>query len=406
MSSASSRIQLRKLWFQVHLWLGIALSAVLVPICVTGAYEVWQDEIDRAFHPSRYAVSEGPALGLEAYAAAAQRAFGDQARVSVVRPPEKPGDPALVTGVMGAGEGRGADSAAGARAAAAPQAGPQRRPTLTAWIDPSTARVLGVANPAKSFKQTMHRLHGSLLIPGVGRKVVGWLGWALFVSALTGIWLWWPRGALRKGFRFRRTGSTLLNLHYFTGLWIAIPLAVLAATGAFISFPQFTRSVLSPIAPVSAQQRPGGPGGPGGSGAPVRDAALTIEQVAQLARQAAPGAELVAVTLPTRSSEGPVWRVQLARGEAAPINVTVADATGAAEVQRARPVLAGDAVLRWNRRIHDGEGAGVIWKVIITVAGLVPALLAVTGVIVWARRQLRKARLRAPDPVAEPVPAE
>jgi uncharacterized iron-regulated membrane protein len=312
-----------------------------------------------------------------------------------VRPPARPGQPALVSGMVARGED-------GARSQGARRAGPSRRPSLTAWVDPATARVLGVADTAKSFKMTMHRLHGSLLIPGVGRKVVGWLGWVLTISALSGIWLWWPKGSLLKGFRFRRTGSTLLNLHYLTGFWIAIPLAVLAVTGAIISFPQFTRSVVTTVAPLSAQQRPGG----GGGGMPVRDAALGVDEAARAAEAAAPGASLVSLNLPTRGRDGPVWRAQLTRGEGQPVNVTVADTTGAAEVQTARPVLAGDAMLRWNRRIHDGDGTGIVWKVIITLAGLVPALLGVTGVIVWATRELRKTRLRAPRPAAEPAPAE
>ena len=65
--------------------------------------------------------------------------------------------------------------------------------TLNAWIDPPTARVLATAEVAKSFTMQMHVLHGTLMIPEVGRKVVGWLGWAMFVSSATGLWLWWPR---------------------------------------------------------------------------------------------------------------------------------------------------------------------------------------------------------------------
>jgi hypothetical protein len=50
----------------------------------------------------------------------------------------------------------------------------------------------------------------------------------------------------------------------------------------------------------------------------------------------------------------------------------------------------------------------LLWKLIITVAGLVPALLGITGVTVWARRQLRKMAIgaRSASPVADPVPVE
>lgn len=403
--SNASRFRLRSLWFQVHLWLGVALCLLVVPVCVTGAYEVWQDQIDDAFHPHRFAVTAGPALGPAAYAAAAQAAFGDRATISAVRLPVEAGQPALVTGVQGRPGGESAEAPRRQEGPNAPPAPPARRPTLTAWVDPATAKVLDVADPAKSFKQTMHRLHGSLLITGgAGRKIVGWLGWALLVSALTGIWLWWPSRNFLTGFRYRRTGSTLLNLHYLTGFWIAIPLAVLALTGAIISFPQTSRAVLGAFTDVTPQQRPGGGGGGGGT---LPKTALTIDRAAELAAAAAPGSVLQTIALPTRGRGEPQWRAQFQapEGQTGKV-VTVADETGVAEVQAPRPVLPGDGVLRWNRRIHDGDGTGVVWKVIITLGGLIPALLAVTGVIVWAQRQLRKARLRRPEPRPEPALAE
>jgi uncharacterized iron-regulated membrane protein len=42
------------------------------------------------------------------------------------------------------------------------------------------------------------------------------------------------------------------------------------------------------------------------------------------------------------------------------------------------------------RRIHDGNGMGLVWQIIIFLGGLIPAALAVTGIIMWWRaRQWR-----------------
>lgn len=35
------------------------------------------------------------------------------------------------------------------------------------------------------------------------------------------------------------------------------------------------------------------------------------------------------------------------------------------------------------RRIHDGTGTGALWHTIIFIGGLIPAALAVTGVLMW-----------------------
>ncbi len=167
----------------------------------------------------------------------------------------------------------------------------------------------------------------------MGRKIVGWLGWLMLASCFTGIWLWWPRGGkLAKGFRWQRTPDLLLNLHYLTGFWVAIPLAFLSLSGAIISFPQFARSVVGPFAPVNAQVGRGGPPG-GNAGRPLQVAALSADQAAAYALEAAPrGSALVSLALPTKGRDGaPVeWRVQVKRpGAAQPAAFSVDDASGA-----------------------------------------------------------------------------
>lgn len=78
------------------------------------------------------------------------------------------------------------------------------------------------------------------MVPGVGRQIVGWLGVAMLISSLTGLWLWWPlTGSVRRGSLLKRRPQFDANLHHLTGFWICIPLAMLSLTGAWISFPAF-----------------------------------------------------------------------------------------------------------------------------------------------------------------------
>lgn len=71
---------LRRVWLTVHLWLGVGLLVALIPLSVTGSVLVWHDQIDRVLYAQRYAVT-GPTVAqpVEAYAEAAQRAFGVRA---------------------------------------------------------------------------------------------------------------------------------------------------------------------------------------------------------------------------------------------------------------------------------------------------------------------------------------
>jgi uncharacterized iron-regulated membrane protein len=357
--------RLRRLWLDVHLWLGVGLLVVIVPLSLSGAYLVWRDDVDRMAHPARYAVSgPGAGLPLSAYARAAGEAFAGRARLAQIRLPQAPGDPVTATG----------------RLAGPP--GPGGRPrTLTVWLDPPTARVLDSADLSDSFGQRVHRLHGSLLIPGVGRKVVGWLGWAMFASCATGLWLWWPRGhAVTRGLRWRRGSSKLFNLHHMLGFWICLPLAVLSLTGVYIAFPQAARALFGVA--------PSGGGGPGRFAAPLPNPRLAPDEAA--ARVLTPGVQLVSVTLPTRG-KAPAWRIQVKPpGAGAPLTVQVDDTTGRVKPARGERQ---DPLSRTMRRVHDGTGMGAAWRTVIFLGGLAPAVLALSGVVMWLRRRARRRAL-------------
>lgn len=370
----SLNARLRRLWLDVHLWIGVGLLVLLVPVSVTGSALVWHDQLDRLIYAERYAVSGPEArLTVEAYARAAESAFRGKATLTQVRLPQDAGDPVVAVGRL---EG---------------PSGPGGRPrTLNVWIDPPTGKVLASGEIANSVTNVLHRLHGTLMIPQVGRKVVGWLGWAMFVSCATGLWLWWPRhGGFTKGLRWRRGPSALFNLHHMLGFWICLPLAVLSLTGVYISFPQTSRALFG----VAEAPRPPGAGGPGRFAPPVAQPRTSLEEALTAARAARPEAAVVSVSTPTKGKE-PAWRIQLKlQGAATPVTVQVADATGAVKPGRAGgPGGEGgpDPLSRWMRRIHDGADMGLVWQTIIFVGGIAPAVLSITGLVMWLRRRARR----------------
>lgn len=352
--------RLRKFWLDVHLWLGVGLVLLTVPLGLSGSALVVRDGLDRMAHGKRYAVSEAAAnLAPSAYVDAAARAFGPAVRPSQIKLPGKAGEPVVVSG-------RGKPARRG-----------QRPAMLNAWIDPATAKVVDVGPNMDGVVRLAHDLHGHMLIDGWGRQLVGWLGWALFASCLTGLWIWWPRGAWLKGLRWRRGPSTNSNLHHLTGFWILVPLAMLSLSGVHIAFPR-TAALLTGR-PQPAQQA-----GPRFA-PPLGKTHLTPDQAAAAAVQARPGARLASLSWPTKGP-APAWRAEL-RGHGRPQAVQVADDTGAVSDA---PRQGGDPFARAVRQMHEGEGWGPVWTVIVFVTGLAPALLGVTGVIIWLRKQQRR----------------
>ncbi|HEX7758429.1 MAG TPA: PepSY-associated TM helix domain-containing protein, partial [Caulobacteraceae bacterium] len=236
----------RRLWLDVHLWIGAGLLIVLAPLGLSGSALVWDVQLDRLLNAGHYvARNDAARLGASAYLASGQAAFGDRATANQVRYPHSPGDPVVVNGRVAAGaSGR-----------------PPR--SLTAWLDPATGKLLDVGDPRASAVGAVHRLHGNLLLPVNGRPVVGWLGLAMAASCLTGLWLWWPRGVFFAGLGWRRGPNIFSNLHHMGGFWICVPLFALSVTGVYIAFPTIGHALAGSPSPPAASRGAAGQGASG-----------------------------------------------------------------------------------------------------------------------------------------------
>ncbi|MGZ8998125.1 MAG: PepSY-associated TM helix domain-containing protein, partial [Allosphingosinicella sp.] len=287
----SAMPRLRSLWFQIHKWIGVVLALLIIPISLSGAALVWNDALDAVLNPGRYAVTSSQArLSPGAYAASARSALAPGETIFSLRYPEG-GGPIVVT-------------------AAQPARAEAGRPVRTSlWLDPVTGRVLDRANSNEGAVRVLHGLHGSLMMPGVGRQIVGWVGVAMLFSSLTGLWLWWPvTGSLRRGFRWRRQNSFNANLHHQMGFWIMLPLAMLSFTGAWISFPAFFGQfeASQPRAKVGA----GLDKAAAMRARPLASPASSPDSAVAAARPFAAGGPLSQISWPTDHS--PKWKIAFA----------------------------------------------------------------------------------------------
>ena len=374
--SPSASARLRRIWLNIHLWLGVGLALLLVPIGLSGSLLVWHDHVDALINPQRYAVSSGPAASPSTLLASATKAL-DGFQPTVVRLPEGAGWPATVT----AREPRGPNATGRPR-------------FITVYLDPPTGKVLEVVETRSTFINILHRFHENLTIPEYnGRSIVGWVGVAMLILSLSGIYLWWPRNAgFAKGLRWTRGPTLSLNLHHMLGFWISIPLAVVSLTGIYLGFPQQGRDLLSTVAPVT-------PRAGGGFNQPLaRQINLNIDAAAAAAIAAEPGRTPAAIFFPPQ--QNPIWRIQMRSGHSDALStVMVDDRSGTAN--KVTP-LSGDRIALWIRWIHEGSNAGMLWRVLVFLSGVFPTIFAVTGVLIWLRHRAgRKAAqgLKAMQPL-------
>jgi uncharacterized iron-regulated membrane protein len=388
--------QLRRLWLNIHLWIGVGLALLLIPISISGGLLVWHDQVDALLSPSRYAVT-GPQIALPASTylqKAGEAVAADAAKFqpTALRYPESPGWPIQVT-------------------ARATQTEPGVRPRLvTVFLDPPTGAVLDVVDFRSSFIGIMHIFHENLMIPQYsGRQIVGWVGVGMLILSLTGIWLWWPRRtswtALVKSLRWTRSTQFTFNLHNMLGFWIAIPLAVVSLTGIYLSFPQTAREMMSSIAPMNPQGQRGG----GFNAEIATQTELSADRALQIAQQAEPDARPLALFVPTiqrgGGNRGLSWRIQLMRtaGDET-VTLLVDDRAGRATL--APGPQSGDRAASWIRWIHEGSHSGPVWAVIVFLTGVFPTLFAVTGTIMWLRKRANRSAVKDIRETVQLRPAE
>lgn len=269
--------RLRSLTRNIHLWIGLCLIIVFIPLGLSGSFMVFEDDFNRMLHPQRYHASAGDTeLAPSKYFAAAQQAFGAKTPVSQLRMPEDEGAPTVVTGAGGA----------------------------TAWVDPASGKVLDVGNPRKELSAVAHQFHEGLFMGRAGRRVVGWIGLGMFLMSVTGLITWWPRGAFLKGLKWRRSPLVWSNLHHLVGFWSSAFLVILSLTGMALAFPELLQPARAPARMARAE------GGPPRFffAPPIAAPHLTADQAVGAAEKAAGALDFQSVFVPTQGGP-PNWQV-------------------------------------------------------------------------------------------------
>lgn len=367
-------IKLKPVLLQLHLWLGLILCIPLVLLGISGTLLVFERSIEGAHH-----AQAGQAQPVAKIIAAARKAAPENMMPTLYVPPTGQGDAATV---RFAAAGRG-------------QRGPSGGAQL--FVDPVTLKTV-VAAPA-GFMRQVHMLHGNLMIPGHdGRSIVGWLGVVMLGMGFSGLYLWWPRpGRLRAAFTVSRGAKGLRlhrELHGAAGIWGLIVFIVVSFTGVDLAFPETIAAAVGTVLPgaeVRPLPAPAVTPIPGGS-------AVDIDQAIALAIQTVPDSELRSIGLPMGTNQP--YRVGLVRtgtGQGAPVITVFVDpwAANVLEIRDPAAYRPGLRLIAWQHAIHSGAGLGGLWRVLVGLSGLLPALFAVTGISMWLLKKRNRRRVRA-----------
>jgi uncharacterized iron-regulated membrane protein len=365
---------IRRVLAQLHLWTGLVLFLPLVLLGVTGSILVFEDELHAAFAPASPAVQGEPRSIGEIVGAALRAAPADYVPASYVAP----AGPAGLAAVRLSPARRGAAASERVR------------------IDVDPVLLQTFSDAESGFLRQVFFLHSTLLLRNrEGRQLVGWLGVAMLVMAVSGLVNWWPRrrrwraafivNPRAKGYRLHR------EVHGAVGIWGFAVLTAVSFAGVYLAFPESVRGAVDLLLPARDLRA-------AAAGLRIEPIAgverAGIDDAVALARSRFPDAALRFVFLPARPEQP--FRIGLARPGAergTPVLTVFIDPGARRIVETFDPATfsTGERVLAWQHAVHAGRGFGPVWRLLVFVCGLLPLLFSVTGIIMWRLRRRRRA---------------
>lgn len=359
----------RRLWLRVHRWLGLSVGLVFVLIGLTGSALVFDHAIDEWLNPALLtSTASGERTSVEQVIAAAEEHYAAEA-LSVTKP-------RIANGVWSVWF----------------TSGTKTQPSYTAvYVDPYTATVTGQRTWGNDLMSWVYRLHYQLAAGTTGAIVVGIIGLLVMISIVSGVYLWWPmwRHSWRSGFSVRSGKRLSFDLHKVVGIVSALLLMVLAFTGVFMEFHSQCVAAIKTVAKVTE---------------PPEEAELKSNIINGATPLTADAAIAVASRIcssgvfdhlhPPLGADG---HYEVAFRQANEVQSTY----GRSQVfldQYSGEVLAirlpnestiADAFIASQFPLHSGEALGLGGRLAVFVSGLTPAILYVTGFLVWRRKTRR-----------------
>ncbi|WP_321872555.1 PepSY-associated TM helix domain-containing protein [Burkholderia ubonensis] len=393
---------LRPWLVRMHRWLGLATALFLFVAGLTGAVIAWDHELDAWLNPAFYdARSGGAPLSSISPLELANRIEAADPRVQVTYLPlgVEPGR-TLVVGVQPR-----IDRATGQ---------PYPLDFNQIAVDPATGAVQarrqwGALSLARlELIPFLYRLHYTLHLPvrggiDLGTWLMGLVGIAWCVDSVIALWLAFPSlKSWRKSFAFRvkRGGYPLVfDLHRSGGVWVWGLLAVVAVTSVSMNLGnEVVRPLVARLSPLAATPFTNPERFPP---APAGSAPLSRERIVAIARDAARGDGIAA---PAGGLFFASAMNVYAIGYFAPGNDHGDVGLGnpwlywdAATGRRVAAVVpgrgsAGDVFMHAQFPLHSGRIAGVAGRVLVSALGVMIAMLSATGICIWLKKRMARAR--------------
>jgi len=366
MASSSFHASLR--W--LHRWVGLTVGLIFAVVSVSGSLLLFQPQFFDWAHGHLMPASARlqPVGSLDTWVANAKTATPGLVPIAIW-PPHADHNVSDVGMIIMAGR---------------PPGGLGNMGFAGVLLAPATGEVLGVIDVDRSPAYAPLFLHRDLWTGAVGRVVSGVMAIGTLFLLVAGLYLWWPpRASLLARKLSPRPWWTLTQasrLHDWVGVWSLVVLLVLVGTGLHLVQPHWVEPAIDAL-----------PGAPEPDlSASACSGPMGFDKAVARARALAPSSAFVRMN-PTGGKPGE-WEIGLRPADSsAPQGEShiVADMTcGRVFLETSpdnrRPREATDL---WLSGLHDGTSFGRTGEILVSLAGLMPLVLAWSGVRMWWRKR-------------------
>ena len=381
----------RKLFQNIHLWLGLASGVIVVILCLTGTLLGVREPIEAWVNRDVLQVqAQGERLPLEQLVPKVVERTGKTYTALTVPPAPTDAVPFF--------QGR-----------------------QITYVNPYTGEVLGGFNPTVSEAfMVVFRLHRWLLLETpVGRPITGAVTVIFLFILLTGLMIWWPKrmNQLKRLLTIRTKANWKglnYDFHVVLGFYSLIPLLVMGASGLYWSYnPEFKQVVYAvldgksaPVAPAAEGPGRGGEGGGEGRGEkpkPVID--LPYTQLIAETNAAYPYSGPIRITFPSRTGKPvEVAKTHLPTSISLPYTDRIALDPMTAAVVKREPFAEksrAEKLLSLIKQIHIGTIYGGLSLTIYVITCAIGTTLPITGFVHWLSKQQARRRRPQPTPKTE-----
>ena len=386
MADWRNRLVKPKTMFAFHAWMGLITGICMVLVGFSGAIAVFKNEIERLVTPEARAKPSSAQVSIDEIVA----------NLAYTYPEHKPSTLYPQSGPRWAHSAYIVDTN-GAR--------------FRVFIDPQSGEVTK-KYLAKGYTQSisyfLRQFHVRLLMGSWGRVFVGVFGVTLFLSAVTGLYIY--RNWIKSLFQLRRDVAQRIfhsDLHKVIGFWSLVFILIVAFTGAVLGLENLYHRARSEWYPkakpkpiVVSEEKLASYG--------TNPQPLPVSQLLEASVQHFPNMEPLVVSFPTKPEQlvvvyGDHRHALIASGKSRvyldPYSGEVLKADDARKASTASKIYNTFDPLHFG---YWGNAFGVEFeyaiKTVWFILGMTPGILAITGAVMWFIRRER-IKKRRPIPV-------